>query len=444
MSKSAIIRSGLFGFLFLVDGVAALAAPQCVPGTTLFGDYDRRGDVSHEDARALRVCLGGPDRRVGSTPPYQSDLCLQAFDADGDSDIDLSDVRKFQSAFTGKCVGLPECRAGTHLEHVNGILGIPDLDSFQPGEVIGREYSCVPDETCAGRSCSRQGSCTIRGGRAVCACKPGYAGDDCGDCDVGFERDERTGDCVLGTTCRERFCSGQGECVQRGFDIACDCDTGASGRFCENGGGGSILRPPTYIEVSGTDASLASGESRPLCATLHGGGSIATNLTWTLEGPGIYTFLPNNCILFVAPPMAPTDLAAMTKVHVCSQAFPDQCADRYLTIDPPGGIKSTGQSHAVLKPFDDLIRRHMWERCIGGAIFGVSLFGKPIMVRGYGKCRALLPTIPDTWHPATTLLTSATPCRDTRFRTHRRCRPTRHFASEASQRALERPCSARS
>lgn len=375
----------LAGTLVVFIGVHSYAAPACVPGVTLFGDYDRRGDVASFDVRAMRACLGGPDRRVGPPSPFRSDLCLAAFDADSDQDIDLDDLRKFQLAYGGRCVGFADCPLGTHLEHVGGERGISNPDTFQPEDADAKQYRCIADGDCLDRTCAGHGACSLRGGRAVCACRPGYAGDDCSTCAVGYERDERTTECILGRLCRERYCSGQGDCIERGSEILCECDRDASGRFCEEGGGGLALRPPTYIEISGTNASVERNQSRMLCAKLFGGGNIDQNLTWSLDGPGLFTTLPNNCILFVSPPPDDGDMAAMTRIRACAQSFPDQCADRFLTIDPPGGIHSTGQAHKVLEPFDHVIRRYMLDRCVGGAIFGVSLFGKPIMVRGFGS-----------------------------------------------------------
>jgi hypothetical protein len=75
----------------------------------------------------------------------------------------------------------------------------------------------------------------------------------------------------------------------------------------------------------------------------------------------------------------------MAKIRVCTQEFPDQCAVRYLTIDPPGGIRSSGQSHDVLRPFDDMVRSFMKRRCVGAAILGVSVFGKVVHLKGFGS-----------------------------------------------------------
>lgn len=52
---------------------------------------------------------------------------------------------------------------------------------------------------------------------------------------------------------------------------------------------------------------------------------------------------------------------------------------------PPGhDIPVTGYANPAFKPVDDAIRRFMSERCIGGAVVGVSLGGNVVHNRGYG------------------------------------------------------------
>ncbi len=52
---------------------------------------------------------------------------------------------------------------------------------------------------------------------------------------------------------------------------------------------------------------------------------------------------------------------------------------------PPGhDIPVTGVANPAFKPFDDVVRRFMSERCIGGVVVGVSLGGNIVHNRGYG------------------------------------------------------------
>lgn len=361
------------------------AAPECVPGSLSFGDFDERGDVALADASALVDCVSGPGLLPSPTPPRQVADCLRVFNTNSDTDVDLSDVARFLRSFTGTCIGLGACPPGQHLEHKSGEPDVVNQETADLNPPDAREYRCVDDESCVEVDCGGRGECQEIGGKAVCACATGYAGDHCDRCAVGYEPN-RTGECEFGRECRERLCSGQGTCMLRGYDIICDCDTGASGDYCENGGGdSSTLRAPTYIVITGTDLSLELGVHREMCATTFGGGLIDTQLNWTLNGPGILTFSAPGCRMYVPPPAGTFADSQSVEVKVCSQSFPDECATRFLTIDPPGAIKSTGQSHAIFKAFDDNIKRFMRYRCIGGAVLGISIFGKPVYVKGYGN-----------------------------------------------------------
>ena len=381
---SRILYATILGSLS-ISVVVRAASPACVPNSLPLGDFDERGDVALLDASAMADCLSGPGSTPSPKPPRQVGDCLHVFNSNTDTDVDLADLARFQRSFTGTCFGLAGCPTGQHLEHKSGEPDVVNQETADLTPPDAREYRCVADETCDGVDCSGHGECVLLSGKAACSCEPGYAGENCDRCAVGYQL-TRSGDCELGSECRERFCSGQGSCEIRGDEIICDCDTGATGDHCENGGGNpSILRAPTYVVITGTDLSLELGNSRQMCATLFGGGLIDTQLTWTLSGPGTLTLGSPGCRVYVPPPAGTFTDSQSVEITVCSQSFPDQCATRFLTLDPPGAIKTTGQSHAIFKPFDDNIKRFMRYRCIGGAVLGISIFGKPVYVRGYGN-----------------------------------------------------------
>ena len=368
----------------------------CVPGRHAFGDYDGRGDIALFDYAALEICLSGPDSTPEPRRPLTKLECLNVFDTNGDFRVDLVDTSRFLTTFTGDCSGLGSCPPGTHLEHVSGVLGIIEADIADVLPPDASEYRCMADESCDGVKCEDRGSCGIHSGKAACACDEGYAGESCERCAVGYEL-TREGDCVLGRECRARLCSGQGDCLLRGGDLVCDCDPDARGDHCENGGGDpNTMRAPTWIVLRGTDLSVEQGEPRQICASLLGGGLIDTQLDWThVDGPGTLFFDSGNCYTYVPPPPGSFADSQTVEIEVCSQNFPDQCATRYLTIDPPGGIKSHGQTHAMLTPFDNNIKRFMRYRCIGGAVLGISIFGKPVFLRGYGNLSGAPTNDPD-------------------------------------------------
>jgi len=386
-----VFAVGILASAFTGDARAQIA---CAPGSQSFGDIDERGDVAIGDWSALVECLSGPGKEPDPKLPLDSSKCLGVFDGDKDGDVDAVDAARFARSFTGACDGLGECPSGMHLEHVSGQVGLVNADSFdnetaidepmpEPAPLNPDEYRCVPNETCLGVECSDNGYCEVMSGKAVCSCKPGYAGEACDRCATGYQFDRIKG-CVLGSECRERFCSGQGDCLVQGGEIKCDCDVGTSGTHCQNGGSGPSLRAPTYVEIRGTDRSMEQGEQREICATLFGGGMISQPLIWSIEGPGAFTTF-KNCMVYVAPQPGSFAESRVVTIRACSQMFPDQCAIRYLTVDPQGSVRSTGQSHVMLKPFDDAMKQYMLHRCVGGAVLGVSVFGKPVFVRGYGN-----------------------------------------------------------
>ena len=372
----------------VIGGRDATQLPLCVPGGAGQADYTRDGAVDLDDYAALAVCVAGPNESPEPTFPLTHEHCLEAFDADADGDVDLADVAEFQVAFSGPCAGVAACPPGSTRRHVVGTTDVPDPDTFAPTSVTARDFECVPDLGCDGVSCSGHGVCTVLDGQPACACAPGYAGADCEHCAPGYESDG-VGGCVLGNLCRDSFCSGQGDCVDTGDGMACACDPGASGTYCEDGLPNDvdpeILRPPTRVVIEGTDMSLPRGDSVRLTITAFGGGTIDTDFVWTLLGPGALDTNVGSTVVYTAPPDDGGDQSILVRFDVSPASFPDHVATRYLTVDPPGAIAMTGQSSPALKPMDDAVRSFMWHRCIGGAVMGVSFFGEVIHTRGFGN-----------------------------------------------------------
>ena len=373
-------------------------SPLCVPGGAGAADYTRDGAVDLDDHRALVACLAGPN--ATSTPgfPVTATHCLTAFDADTDGDIDLVDVAEFYTTFTGPCAGLAACPPGTVRRHASGTSDNPDIDTFDPQGVSPYDFECVPAVGCTGIACSGNGTCQIVDGQPACACAPGYAGADCEHCAPGYESDGMGG-CILGAQCRATFCAGQGDCVDTGIGIACVCDPGTSGTYCEDGipvgQDPLLLRPPTYVVIEGTDQSIPRDGSVRLTITPFGGGNIDTDFVWTLTGPGSLDTNVGSTVLYTAPADDGAEQALLVQIDVAPASFPALTATRFLTIDPVGGIPSMGQSSPALKPIDDAVRSFMWHRCIGGAVVGVSFFGEVIHVKGFGNMSGAATNDPD-------------------------------------------------
>jgi len=62
------------------------------------GDFDADGAVELDDWASLAHCLAGPFRRPAPTPPTSVPQCFNAFDNNGDNDVDLEDFAFFQRA----------------------------------------------------------------------------------------------------------------------------------------------------------------------------------------------------------------------------------------------------------------------------------------------------------------------------------------------------------
>jgi hypothetical protein len=63
-----------------------------------FGDINGDGAVDAADAAVLAQCLGGPDESPAAASPWTAEDCAEAFDADGDDDLDLVDFGVFTQA----------------------------------------------------------------------------------------------------------------------------------------------------------------------------------------------------------------------------------------------------------------------------------------------------------------------------------------------------------
>lgn len=65
------------------------------------GDADCDGDVDIDDHAIFVDCVAGPGAAPNPTPPTTAQECLDAFDIDADSDIDLYDYTEFQVTLGG-------------------------------------------------------------------------------------------------------------------------------------------------------------------------------------------------------------------------------------------------------------------------------------------------------------------------------------------------------
>lgn len=64
-------------------------------------DVDCDGDTDLDDHSVLVDCMSGPESSPNPTPPRTAMDCLNAFDQDADSDVDLVDFQNFLEGYTG-------------------------------------------------------------------------------------------------------------------------------------------------------------------------------------------------------------------------------------------------------------------------------------------------------------------------------------------------------
>ncbi|MDP7037796.1 MAG: hypothetical protein QGI45_01455 [Myxococcota bacterium] len=69
---------------------------------------------------------------------------------------------------------------------------------------------------------------------AYCTCDMGYTGTDCSTCDTGYQDDDGDGTCELECASASLDCNEHGVCVLVDGAPACDCDDGYTGDNCEN------------------------------------------------------------------------------------------------------------------------------------------------------------------------------------------------------------------
>ncbi|MGH9869524.1 MAG: serine hydrolase [Candidatus Polarisedimenticolia bacterium] len=327
------------------------------------------------------------------TEPSQGQMCASSADC-GSRMLCLDDA-----ASGGQCACLDPF-TGDHCEScAPGYTG-PDCRQCAPGFIAkeithhhgGGELTpvsidvadpqgthCEPDVPgdCTGKSCSARGSCMVVEREAVCACDEGYTGADCEDCAPNYERDA-TGNCELGTACRQDKCGGHGECVAALHgDVTCACDSGYSGADC----GG----PDLSIFVDAESFTLYDGES--LILEPRGG---RAPYTWRLDQG------PAQLIACDGRPGCPLG-ASELKVVAPAGGFPDlelvkvslndgtgtQSSGNFAAI-PSTFVPFTGPIKTELVPFYQGMLKYMRARGIRAAVLGISKGGQIVATNGYG------------------------------------------------------------
>ena len=141
-----------------------------------------------------------------------------------------------------------------------------ECDACAAGWTDDGSGTCLFDSTCQPNSCSgaAAGTCDDADGFVDCTCNPGYSGDYCETCDVGYHVDA-SGACVADESCITDDPCVNGTCDDVGGVISCECDDGYAGDDCDvcaagwhDDGGGTCVLDATCMpsSCSGTDAGL--------------------------------------------------------------------------------------------------------------------------------------------------------------------------------------------
>lgn len=140
--------------------------------------------------------------------------------------------------------------------------------------------SCVADEACQPGRCGPNGSCGVTGGVAECACALGYTGEACERCRAGYHATV-DGGCELDQRCHATSCADAGVCSVDAGRVACACDPGRGGAFCELRTESCAQHDPCAPTGSCTNTG---GVVRCVCSPGYGGATCGSCAAGYLRG----------------------------------------------------------------------------------------------------------------------------------------------------------------
>lgn len=260
-----------------------------------------------------------------------------------------------------------QCPAGAHLVHNSlGLIAFGhEADADETVPFNDADYTCQPDQSLDQIACGVHGQATLIGGVAACSCDAGYAGATCTVCAPGHAPDAATGQCK------------------------------------------AVETPPTGT-IRGADASLEVGGSTIFTATDPAGNR--TVATWTLVQPtGVAsadaneTFAASSCLFaidgdgscqrtvtgvqvgFRAPVSLTTGVNATTVAIEMRPLNGLGLTTKAVVVTSKNGIPITGVGDPAIAPVLDAMSAFMKQRCVGAGMLGVSRYGVPLAVYGFGR-----------------------------------------------------------
>ena len=93
----------VFSVLYLINPSPLVIGEAIYLATIpLFADSDGDGDIDLDDSATFVSCMAGPNVLPNPPQPITVQECLDAFDGDMESDVDLADFAKLQLVFSGE------------------------------------------------------------------------------------------------------------------------------------------------------------------------------------------------------------------------------------------------------------------------------------------------------------------------------------------------------
>lgn len=261
------------------------------------------------------------------------------------------------------------CAPGTHAVHIrHGWPNFPAEDDEGQG-FTDSDYRCEPDESLTDAQCSDHGTSVLVGGLAACQCDTGYAGATCNVCEAGYALNEATHSCEAVTPLPTVAVSGIEQSVE----------AGASTVFIAKG---EANHPVTAVWTLG----LPSDESQISAATAADFAS--TGCLFSLSGDqSCQESVQGYRVGYRAPETLPEGSEVqMVQVNINPLNNPNLgLTTQSVVIIGAGGIPITGHGDPRMQPVLNNVARYMRQRCIGAASLGISRYGYPLAVYGFGR-----------------------------------------------------------